>query len=89
MSSGRELRKTLVISLEHISTCAALRAEAYTLTSTEEEREAREVMAQTVKADFDFTFLMQKTDETPIEINWSKFSVEGWFIYLSCSYNSL
>ena len=75
MSSERELRKTLVISLEHISTFAALIAKGYTLTSTQEELQAREVMAQTVKADF--TFLMQKIAETSIEINWSKFSMEG------------
>lgn len=75
MSSERELRKTLVISLEHISTFAALIAKGYTLTSTDEEREAREGMAQTVKADF--TFLMQKIDETSIEINWSRFSMGG------------
>jgi len=75
MSSERELRKTLVISLEHISTFAALIAKGYTLTSTDEEREAREAMAQTVKADF--TFLMQKIDETSIEVNWSRFSMEG------------
>jgi hypothetical protein len=75
MSSERELRKTLVISLEHISTFAALIAKEYTLTSTEEERQAREAMAQTVKADF--TFLTQKIDETSMEINWSKFSMDG------------
>ena len=75
MSSERELRKTLVISLEHISTFAALIAKGYTLTSTQEEREAREAIAQTVKADF--TFLTQKIDETSIEINWSRFSMEG------------
>ena len=87
MSSERELRKTLVISLEHICTFAALIAKGYTLTSTQEEREAREVMEQTVKADF--TFLKQKIDETSIEVNWSKFSMEGWFSYTSYSCNSL
>lgn len=75
MSSERELRKTLVISLEHISTFAALIAKGYTLSSSREEREAREAMSQSVKADF--TFLLQKIDETSIEINWSKFSMAG------------
>ena len=87
MSSERELRKTLVISLEHISTFAALIAKGYSLTSTEEEREARKAMAQTVKADF--TFLTQKIDETSIEINWSKFSMDGELDFLPFHCNSL
>ena len=87
MSSERELRKTLVISLEHISTFAALIAKAYSLTSTEEEREARTAMAQTVKADF--TFLTQKIDETSIGINWSKFSMDGELDFLPFHCNSL
>ena len=75
VSSGRELCETLVKSLEHISTFAALIAKGYSFTGTEEEHGARKAMAQTVKADF--TFLTEKIDETSIEINWSKFSMDG------------
>ena len=63
-------------SLEHISTFAALIAKGYSFTGTEEESGARKRrMAQTVKADF--TFLTEKIDETSIEINWFKFSMDG------------
>ena len=54
MSSERVLRKTLAISLEHISTFVALIAKGYPLASTEEEHEARKAMAQTVKTDVTF-----------------------------------
>ena len=75
MSSERELRKTLVITLEHICTFAALMTKGYPLTNTEEEHEARKAMAQIVKADF--TFLTQKIDKTSIGINRYKFSMDG------------
>jgi hypothetical protein len=74
-TSERELRSTIVSSLEHLATFAALVGKAYTLTGTAEDKAARELLSQTIKADF--TFLTQKIDETSIEINWSKYSMQG------------
>ena len=74
-TSERELRSTIMTSLEHLATFAALIGKAYTLTGTAEDKAARELLSQTVKADF--TFLTQKIDETSIEINWSRYSMEG------------
>ncbi|KAG8806770.1 hypothetical protein FRC18_005912, partial [Serendipita sp. 400] len=73
-TSERELRQTMVTSLEHIATFAALIGKAYTLTGTQEDKEARDLLSQTIKADF--TFLSQKIEETSVEINWSKFSMQ-------------
>ena len=75
MSSERELRKTMVTSLEHVATFAALIGKAYTLTGTAEDKAARELLSQTIKADF--TFLSQKIDETSVEVNWSRYSMQG------------
>ena len=40
-----------------------------------EDKAARELLSETIKADF--TFLAQKIDETSIEVNWSKYSMQG------------
>src|SRR4051812_10805696 len=74
-TSERELRQTIVTSLEHLATFSALIGKGYTLTGTEEDREARELLSQTIKADF--TFLMEKIGETSVEVNISKYSMEG------------
>jgi hypothetical protein len=74
-TSERELRSCIVSSLEHIATFAALLGKGYSLTGTSEDKAARELLSQTVKADF--TFLTQKIDETSIEVNWSKYSMQG------------
>jgi hypothetical protein len=74
-TSERELRKTIVTSLEHIATFAALIGKAYALKGTEEDMEDRELLCNTIKADY--TFLTQIIEETSIEINWSKFSMQG------------
>jgi hypothetical protein len=74
-TSERELRKTIVTSLEHLATFAALIGKAYNLKGTQEDSDARELLSQTIKADF--TFLAQKIEETSIEINWSKYSMHG------------
>ncbi|CCA70282.1 hypothetical protein PIIN_04221 [Serendipita indica DSM 11827] len=76
MSSERELRKTMVTSLEHIATFAALIGKAYTLTGTPEDKAARDLLSQTIKADF--TFLSQKIDETSVEVNWSRYSMQDY-----------
>lgn len=80
-TSEQELRQAMATSLEHIATFAALLGKAYALTSTPEDNAARELLSETIKADF--TFLTQKIDETSIEINWSKFSMTGRAIYLA------
>lgn len=74
-TSERELRKTILTSLEHLATFAALIGKAYTLAGTPEDKAARELLSQTIKADFNF--LSQKIAETSVEINWSKFSMQG------------
>lgn len=79
-TSERELRKTIVASLEHLATFAALLGKAYTLTGTAEDKAARELLSQSVKADF--TFLTQKIEETSVEINWSKYSMQGQAFFL-------
>ncbi|TDL22448.1 hypothetical protein BD410DRAFT_748734 [Rickenella mellea] len=76
ISSERELRRTLVVSLEHISTFSHLLAKGYTLTLTEEERSVRDQLAQSIRADFGY--LRQKIDETSIEINFSRFSMNDY-----------
>ncbi|KAG8810558.1 hypothetical protein FRC17_002882, partial [Serendipita sp. 399] len=43
-TSERELRQTMVSSLEHIATFAALIGKAYTLTGTEEDKDARDLL---------------------------------------------
>lgn len=74
-TSERELRSTMLSSLEHLATFAALIGKAYTLTGTPEDKAARELLSQTIKADF--TFLTQKIDETSFEICWSRFTMSG------------
>lgn len=61
-TSERELRQAIVTSLEHLATFAALIGKAYTLTGTEEDKAARELLSQTIKADFQF--MTQKIEET-------------------------
>jgi hypothetical protein len=61
--------------MEHISTFAALLGKAYTVTSSAEDRASRELLCQTVKADF--AFLNQTFEETVGEIVWSKYSMKG------------
>ena len=48
-SSEKELRQTLVLSLDHLGTFGHLLAKAYSLTITDEERGVMERMAQTIR----------------------------------------
>ncbi|KAH7097463.1 hypothetical protein BKA62DRAFT_446468 [Auriculariales sp. MPI-PUGE-AT-0066] len=75
-SAEKQLRRTLVLSLEHVGTLGHLLSKTYTMTITEEEREARDRLAQTLRADFGF--LTQKIAETVLEINWSKYSMADY-----------
>jgi hypothetical protein len=60
-TSERELRKTTVISLEHLAIFASLIGKAYNLKGTQEDRDTRDLLGQTIKADF--TFLAQKIED--------------------------
>ena len=48
-SSEKELRQTLVTSLDHIATFLHLLAKTYTLTITDEERKVRDGLNQSIR----------------------------------------
>ncbi|KZV83005.1 hypothetical protein EXIGLDRAFT_843280 [Exidia glandulosa HHB12029] len=75
-SSEQDLRQTLVLSLEHIGTFAQLLSKTYTMTITEEEKEVRDKLAQSLRADFGL--LNQKIADTSVEINFSKYSMSDY-----------
>ncbi|KZV97308.1 hypothetical protein EXIGLDRAFT_764598 [Exidia glandulosa HHB12029] len=75
-SSEKELRQTLVLSLEHIGTFAHLLSKTYTMTITEDEKKVRDHLAQSLRADFGF--LNQKIADTTVEINFSKYSMADY-----------
>ncbi|KAF8716570.1 hypothetical protein RHS02_09900, partial [Rhizoctonia solani] len=81
VSSERELRKLLVMSLEHVATYSHLLAKTYTLTLTDEERDARARLAQTIRADFGL--LTMKMAETSAEINWSRWSMDDYLALIT------
>ncbi|KAF8600286.1 hypothetical protein BDV93DRAFT_476704 [Ceratobasidium sp. AG-I] len=80
MSSERELRQLLVMSLEHVATYSHLLSKTYTLTITEEERDARARLGQTIRADFGL--LTMKMAETSAEINWSRWSMDDYLVFV-------
>lgn len=49
ISSERELRQTLVLSLDHIGTFSHLLAKTYTLSISDEERQIRDQLNQTIR----------------------------------------
>lgn len=49
ISSEKELRQTLVLSLDHIGTLAHLLAKSYTNNLTDEDRAVREQLSQTIR----------------------------------------
>ncbi|CAE6476603.1 unnamed protein product [Rhizoctonia solani] len=81
ISSERELRQLLVVSLEHVATYSHLLAKTYTLTITDEERDARARLAQTIRADFGL--LTMKMSETSAEINWSRWSMDDYLVFVA------
>ncbi|KAL5632771.1 hypothetical protein ACGC1H_005649 [Rhizoctonia solani] len=81
ISSERELRQLLVMSLEHVATYSHLLAKTYTLTITDEERDARARLAQTIRADFGL--LTMKMAETSAEINWSRWSMDDYLVFVA------
>ncbi|CAE6373431.1 unnamed protein product [Rhizoctonia solani] len=81
VSSERQLRQLLVISLEHVATYSHLLAKTYTMTLTDEERDARARLAQTIRADFGL--LTMKMTETSAEINWSRWSMDDYLVFVA------
>ncbi|CAE6534018.1 unnamed protein product [Rhizoctonia solani] len=81
ISSERELRQLLVVSLEHVATYSHLLSKTYTLTITDEERDARARLAQTIRADFGL--LTMKMAETSAEINWSRWSMDDYLVFVA------
>ncbi|KAG8719517.1 hypothetical protein FRC08_002644 [Ceratobasidium sp. 394] len=80
LTSERELRQLLVMSLEHVATYSHLLSKTYTLTITDEERDARARLAQTIRADFGL--LTAKMAETSAEINWSRWSMSDYLTFV-------
>lgn len=76
ISAEKELRRTLVTSLGHVRTFAHLLAKSYCITITEEERDVRDGLSQSIRADFGI--LQQKLGSTALEINYSNFSMEDY-----------
>jgi hypothetical protein len=78
-SSETELRQMLVTSLTHIESLSNLIAKAYAMVAKDEEMEKGDLLMQTIRADF--AFLSQLLDNTSVEINWCRYSMEGeWLI---------
>jgi hypothetical protein len=93
ISAESELRRTLVSSLEHISTLGHLLAKTYTMSITEDEKAVRDGLAQSLRVcsnphlnrfrpltlqQTDFGSLTQRIQETLIEINWSEYSMTDY-----------
>ncbi|KAI5481791.1 hypothetical protein MNV49_000068 [Pseudohyphozyma bogoriensis] len=76
ITSERELRELIVTSLEHISTLSHLIAKTYQLEITDEEREVRDQLNQSIRQDM--AFLGQKMSETGLEINYTKWSMADY-----------
>ncbi|KAF8591763.1 hypothetical protein K439DRAFT_1326105 [Ramaria rubella] len=81
-SSERVLRETLVTSLEHVGTFAHLLAKTYTLEITDEERDLRDHLNMSIRADFGY-LSRQQIEATTIEINYSKFSLEDYKLFIA------
>ncbi|PVF96818.1 hypothetical protein CPB86DRAFT_708358 [Serendipita vermifera] len=75
-SSEKELRQMLVTSLAHIESLSSLIARAYVMAASDEEMKAGDILMQTIRADF--TYLTKILDNTSVEVNWSKYSMEDY-----------
>ncbi|KAH7097462.1 hypothetical protein BKA62DRAFT_774265 [Auriculariales sp. MPI-PUGE-AT-0066] len=75
-SAEKELRRTLVLSLEHVGTLSHLLSKTYTMTITEDEKKVRDHLALSLRADFGF--LTQKIQDTMIEVNFSQYSMRDY-----------
>lgn len=76
VSSERELRELLVVSLEHLSTFTHLIAKTYSMEITDEERVLRDQLNQSIRADFGL--LQVKTAHAGLEVNWTRWSMADY-----------
>ncbi|KAG8962337.1 hypothetical protein FRC03_004345 [Tulasnella sp. 419] len=81
ISSEKELRRTLVVSLEHVETFNMLVSRSFLKIISEEEKVLRNKLAQTIRADFGH--LTEKLEETAIEINWSRWSMADYRYFIA------
>ncbi|KAG8952106.1 hypothetical protein FRC04_005106 [Tulasnella sp. 424] len=81
VSSEKELRKTLIVSLQHIETFGMLISKSYLMIINQEERQIRDNLAQAIRADFGS--LQQKLEETTLEINWSRWSLDDYRYFIA------
>ncbi|GAA5863516.1 hypothetical protein JCM1840_000049 [Sporobolomyces johnsonii] len=81
ISSERELREVLVVSLERVSALSHLLAKTYTLELTDEERAAREELNQSMRQDMGL--LNVKLAQTGLEINLSKWAMQDYSMMVS------
>lgn len=72
---------TLVASLNHIRTFTHLISKTYQQTITDEERQARDALNISIRADFGL--LSGKLQETGVEINWSQWSMQDYGFMVS------
>jgi len=99
ISSEKELRQTLVVSLDHIGTFSHLLAKTYTMALTDEDRELRDQLSRTIRVSLasvygpnaddmrciqqDFGLLNQKLGTATIEINFSRWSIRDYHVLIS------
>ncbi|KAK4052886.1 hypothetical protein OIO90_004162 [Microbotryomycetes sp. JL221] len=76
VSAERELRISLVGSIERISTFTHLIAKTYSVDITEEEKQVRDQLNQSIRADF--AFLSMKLEQTGLEINWTRWTMADY-----------
>lgn len=81
LTSEKEIRQTLITSLEHISESLHLLAKGYTFELTDEERVTRDLLAQRLRQDF--STLNQKIDDTFVEINFSRHSTKDYQCFIT------
>ncbi|KAG8888779.1 hypothetical protein FRB98_006791 [Tulasnella sp. 332] len=80
VTAEKELRKVLIVSMEHLETFGMLISRSYLMIITPEEKILRDSVAQTIRADFGL--LNQKLNETTLEINWSMWSLEDYRVII-------
>ncbi|GAA6004360.1 hypothetical protein JCM10207_000685 [Rhodosporidiobolus poonsookiae] len=79
-SSEKELRELMVVSVEHISLFAHLIAKTYALDISDEEKEVRDQLNTSIRADMGL--LNQRLGTVALEINYSKWSMTDYSIAL-------
>jgi len=72
-SSERELRATIATSLQHCKLLLHLLAKTYTLEITVDERQARDALSASIRADYGL--INDRLSDSLFEINWSRRSL--------------